>query len=78
MTKMVSLLAKILTGYAIKTCIIIVVFIWLVLIKVVLLSPHPGWYEIDPEKLWETVVKVIKNAIEGEISSLLLLTYAIF
>ena len=33
--------------------------------QVQLLTPHPGWVEIDPEGLWTSVVKVVHNAIEG-------------
>ena len=35
------------------------------LFQVQLLTPHPGWVEIDPEGLWTSVVKVVHNAIEG-------------
>ena len=33
--------------------------------KVELLQPKPGWVEIDPEKLWTSVVIVLKEAIAG-------------
>ena len=33
--------------------------------KVELLQPKPGWVEMDPEKLWTSVVIVLKEAISG-------------
>lgn len=33
--------------------------------KVELLYPQPGYVEIDPEKLWHIIVKVIKNALNN-------------
>ncbi len=33
--------------------------------QVQLLTPHPGWVEMDPEVLWNSVVRVVKNAIAG-------------
>ena len=42
------------------------------MLQVHLLSPRPGWFEIDPEVLWDSVVKVVRNAIEGEKSIILL------
>lgn len=37
----------------------------MVYFKVTLLYPQPGFVEIEPEKLWETVQDVIKSAIKG-------------
>ena len=40
------------------------------------LMPRPGWYELEPEKLWSTVCQVIREAISsaglgpGDISGL--------
>ena len=29
------------------------------------IMPSPGWYELDPDKLWETVCQVIREAISS-------------
>ena len=29
------------------------------------IMPNPGWYELDPDKLWETVCQVIREAISS-------------
>jgi len=33
--------------------------------KVHLLQPKPGWVEIDPDQLWNTIISVMKNAIKN-------------
>jgi len=33
--------------------------------KVHLLQPKPGWVEIDPDQLWDTIISVMKNAIKN-------------
>lgn len=37
------------------------------MIKVELLNPQPGYYEINPDVLWEKVKSVIKESIKGNI-----------
>ena len=34
--------------------------------KLRLLYPHPGWSEINPGELWQTVQNVAKRAIKGK------------
>ena len=31
-----------------------------------LLQPKPGWVEIDPDQLWDTIISVMKNAIKSK------------
>lgn len=33
--------------------------------QVQLLYPQPGYVEIDPDELWELIIKVIKNTFRG-------------
>lgn len=33
--------------------------------KVHLLQPKPGWVEIDPDQLWDTIISVMKNAMKN-------------
>ena len=37
----------------------------LCMFQIEVLHPKPGWFEIDPEKLWQQASSVIKEAIEG-------------
>ena len=41
----------------------------IVAFQVQLLNPRPGWIEIDPEGLWNSVVRVVRNAIQGSFFS---------
>ena len=34
--------------------------------RVILLYPKPGYVEIEPRQLWDSVQKVLKGAVKGE------------
>lgn len=37
------------------------------MLKVELLYPKPAHVEIDPDQLWMSIIKVLKNAVHGKL-----------